>query len=307
MRALWTSIRALWKSVFEALSTPLSSGWAWFVASAGLALAVVAYYEHARQKERPQAIGVGIAALGLFVWAGFRGPFYSLFVILIVAWGVPWLIWSRRAKAVRVALIARSPVTIERRVQPPPVAPTGDRGILDFKLDAQRSTIAMSDVLKEMSELMKRQTKRTVRYTKRMERETRRGGAIERVHPLSERVARDLEVDVDDFDRLELRLRAARESMTANTTAWLRTQSPGAELDRFRALLGQLAETTKQGRGAIESYRTAITGLRRLGLSQSVNRASDRLIKVVTRIIEDVAAAERFYRNPVPPQRRPRR
>ncbi|HUF58566.1 MAG TPA: hypothetical protein VMR89_03645 [Actinomycetota bacterium] len=168
--------------------------------------------------------------------------------------------------------------------------------MLDFKRDAIRSTNDMTEVLDRMARLTSRQSERMGLHTRRMAREVQRGGDIERSHRLVGRAARDLDEHADDLDKLELRFRTSRESMIANTTAWLQRQPPGPDLDEYRELLRGLAEVSKESRKNTATYRDSVAQLRRQNVAQSVNRATDRLAEVLTRIIEDIEATERFYR-----------
>jgi hypothetical protein len=82
---------------------------------------------------------------------------------------------------------------------------------------------------------------------------------------------------------------------TTNTIEFMRRHPSPQELGSLRTQFRDNAQGAKGGREGIESYRGAIAGLRKQSLAQALNLATDRLIDVLTRIIDDVAATERFY------------
>jgi hypothetical protein len=271
---------------------PLSSAQAWFAASAGLVLAVTGIYEHARRKETPLAVGCGLAALGLFMWAGFRGPVFLVLVIAGVAVLVPWLIWGRKPRAIRSALLARSPIVIHRRT-PLPAMPAGVRGIMDFRRDGERAMKDANFFLTKMGNEMVRYQKRMPKHQRRLERATQ-GASTERQYRLIDRAARDIEAHASEMDGLEGRLRVARESMIANFTDWLRSQSGTSGGDEIRAMLRGLGRAAGEGRKGAVSYQKVVDDLRRQSISIGVNRATERLGGVLARVVEDIRSIERF-------------
>ena len=219
--------------------------------------------------------------------------YWGLLVVLLAV-VVPWLIWGRYPTRTRAASLARSPIIVTRRA-PASTPQAGERGILDFRRHAERSAYAMNDVLIKVGDETARQGKRMQRHTRRLERAKEKGVGIDKLYRLSERAARDLNSHAADLDRLETRLRKERETMITNTTAWLRYVPPADEADQFRAVFRELSGTAKGARLSTEQYRNAIRGLRRNNISQPVNVAADNLVEVVSRLVEDMAATERFY------------
>jgi hypothetical protein len=154
---------------------------------------------YSQRQDRALAVGLAIAAAGLFVWAGLRGPIYYAAIIAAVAFLVPWLVWSRPARRTRGALLARSPIVVSRRPEVVASVPQGERGLLDFRMDSERSAADMLTILGEMTKLTARQGKRMERRTRRLVR-LQRSGSTETAKLVrqSDKTARDLNEHADD-------------------------------------------------------------------------------------------------------------
>jgi hypothetical protein len=138
---------ALW--IGDILRSRPSSSQAWFGAAVGLTLAGFAVYEHFRRREKAQAMGTVLGALGLFLWAGYQWPFWVLLGVIVVAVLTPLSVFRWRVVE-RVA--AHSPVKIVRvHREPTAPVPMGERGLCDFRRDGDRALGTMTALLNKMS------------------------------------------------------------------------------------------------------------------------------------------------------------
>lgn len=276
------------------LSDHASSPQAWFAAAVGLALVIVAVYEHFRRDEAAQAAGVTLAALGLFFWAGFQWPIYFLFGVVSLAVLVPWLVWSGRSHAAFAAVISRLPITadirIRRRTKAEPF-PLSARGQFDFEADGVAATLELTGLYEEMTRLMGNQSKSVTRHGRRMQRAAQRGVSARRKVRLAEAAAKDINKSAVKMEHLEERIRGVGSDMIQNMSDLLKAQ-PQAKVGDFH----ELAKVTASARANMGQYRQAVRGLREQGVSQAINTAADHLTAVVDRLIENVKAVEQFYR-----------
>jgi hypothetical protein len=277
----------------DSLATPLSDFGAAIIGGLGVALALGAYYEHARRKERPQALGVGIAAVGCFVWAWARGPAYCAFLVVLAAIVVPWLVWSPRAAGTRAWAKSLIPFTVEIRRRSAVPIPQTERGLLDFKLDGERAMQAATMVLRKMAKAMGQSIKKIRRDTRRMERAREREISTRHAYSLTRRAARHIDRHATTMEALEAEYRAASESMIANFDAQLR--HPSGDVRNLRHQLRQWRPLVSESRKNTEGYRDAVQGTRNLNMSRPVNQATEHLVEVLNRIIAVIAETETFF------------
>jgi hypothetical protein len=274
-----------------------NSNQAWFAAASGLALAVAAYYEHFRRKEQAQGVGLMLAALGLFFWAGFQWPAYDLLIIAAVAVGVPWLIWSERARHLRRATLSALPFEVKRR---PPLQPrpSGERGWLDFRRDGGRALARMVAVTTDMAKDMQKSARQMNGHTRRTQ--AAMGGSSDRQWKVAAAAAKDINRHAATTEIREAEYRAAQQDMAANFDALLKAQ-PQTDLGDLK----EAAAAAREGLESLREYRKAVLGLRKQSMSQTLNEATDRLLTVLDKQIENIAATQKFLRDKA--RRGPRR
>ena len=204
--------------------------------------------------------------------------------------------WVRSAWS---GLASRSPiiVRVERRTRP--TAPPGERGYWDFKRDGERALAAMVKVLDAMTAEGERNTKKTIRNTKRLKAAARRRNlSTKKAYALHERTAKDIDSYAARMERLEERYRKERVRMIENFLAWRATHTTEAELAKWRASLGidALAASSTDAREATEGHRDSVREMRQQNVARPVNEATDRLVAVLTKQIENIEATEAFCR-----------
>ncbi len=207
--------------------------------------------------------------------------------------------WGKRLRFLVSRIAERSPIiiTIQRRPPATPLPP-GERGLWDFLRDSERAMTQMNLILGEMTRSMQKAGQRAERYGGRMNRAAARHYDVERAYPIGERSAKAIREHAAHMESLEVRLRQEREQVIRDRTAWLRGQPPGTDVSTHLAGLRVMGEAAAGARTATQQYRESVRGLRQQNASQPINQATDYLDAVLTRVIENMEATERFCRNP---------
>ena len=252
------------------------------------------------------ALVAGVAVAVIQVLAGVRKPLALLLpalgasiVVAIIVELWPRLELSRRLHSALSALAARSPIEVRIQRRPAPVVREGERGLWDFRRDGERAMNAMNDILTEMAREIAKAGKRLQRHTRRMSRATARGVNMERGYELAEQAAKEIERHAARMERSEVRYREQTGTMIRNFADWLQSDPDNAQVREWLMLLQGMADAAAEGRQGIEGYRESVRDLRNQNVSRPLNRATDRLIAVLTKVIEDVAATETFGRDPL--------
>jgi len=96
------------------------------------------------------------------------------------------------------------------------------------------------------------------------------------------------------MERLETRYRESRVGMIRNYTDWLQGQPTDAQLGDWRSVLQGMGTSSKEAKRGAGAYRESVRELRRQNISRPMNQATDRLVAALTKLIENIAATERF-------------
>ena len=168
-------------------------------------------------------------------------------------------------------------------IAPPPVVAASEdapKGVLDFQVDAKRTGVELARVMRELSGATIKMNKRLNSYAHRM---GRLQGNPERAHKLAGRVSKVM----DEYSAfLEMTIpkikETGKESMESTTSyfGWVqpRTDEEMRSLDEYRTTVRGLHKTIKNARETVRSVSSSVTGLRQSNISQSLNRASNRLL-----------------------------
>lgn len=234
--------------------------------------------------------------LARILWIGAIGTFVALVVVLVADW--------KRAQIRRalLVLVARFPIAIRierrRRVPRPANATPAERGLWDFRRDGERARDAMTAILGEQFKLDTQYSKMVERHTKRMVKANEKGSAIEHVYELGQDYAKDVDSHTEKAERLEARFRTERIRMIDNFGAWIAGQPAETDMSGFIAELREMGTITTGARESVTGFRDTVRDLRKQNISQPVNAAMERLVAVLDRQIENLAAIEQFCLNP---------
>lgn len=118
-------------------------------------------------------------------------------------------------------------------------------------------------------------------------------------YKLSEDYAKDVDSHTAKAERLEARFRTERIGMIANFGDWIAGQPAGTDMSGFIAELLEMGTITAGARQSVAGFLGAVLDLRKQNISQPVNAATERLVAVLDRQIENLGAIERFCLSPV--------
>jgi hypothetical protein len=252
------------------------------------------------------AVVAGIAVAVIQTLAGVTKPLHILvpalltFVvvgILVEVW--PFLHLRDRGRRAVAALAAHSPITIQRRQRPiETVIPEGARGLWDFRRDGERAMKQLAAIAQEMARSMTKNTKQLQRHTRRLTRAGRRGVDVEGFYALTEAVARDMNRHATIMDNLEARQRRQSSLLIENYRDFLRAHPPEEFVTQVKTELSTVADSLPSAIEATQGYRTSVQESRQQNINQPTNQATDRLVGIITRILENYATTEQFCRNP---------
>lgn len=260
-----------------------------------------------RERIRPLlwALVVGVTVAVIQAAAGVRNPLGLLLpalgvfvVVALVLEFWPWL-RPRLARLLRVAM-ARSPIIVEIRVRrrPKDTFPEGERGIWDFRRDGDRAMAAMSSLMQEMTVGTMKSSKEVARHARRMGKLVAGPFTSEQMHKRGQKAGRDIERHAVAMEGLETRYREQRESMIQNYADWFHSQPGEGPVAAWRAELQTLAGVIAESVVANTAYLDSVKALRGQNFNQPMNRATNRLVAVLTRMVENLTATEQFCRNP---------
>jgi Zn-dependent M32 family carboxypeptidase len=232
----------------------------------------------------------------LAVWAGTRDPLtllylaFAAFVIVAIAFEVLQQPWGRR-------WIPHFPfdfrITMARKdaqPKPPPVAV--ERGFLDYEMDAMRGINAANKLLGLIAKELARNTRDTTTSAARLS--ALKGAPVEKRVRGAKKAADALSAHANRLGRLEMEYRAACHQMTSNFLHWIETAPEGNDFETFDRNLVELAEITKASRASTLAYRNSVHESRQLRVSQDVNGATDRVIAVVDKLVQDVESITKY-------------
>jgi hypothetical protein len=211
----------------------------------------------------------GVAAYLLWFVAGF--------LVLRSVWEAQWF-QRRFPYRFQAPMVRKEPVV---RVAPPPAA----MGNLDFSLYMQRSSQTIAGLLGKMSKEMQRNTGEVGRNTARIVR-ANASGSIERQHRAAAKTAAGLSGHAKRLGRLEAEYRLQVESFVTNSQALIGAID-APELPGVAANTTEFRASIESGKAGTSSYRDSVQTTRQLNMSQAVNGASENLMAVLGRVMED--------------------
>jgi hypothetical protein len=198
--------------------------------------------------------------------------------------------WHSRLAA-RVPLELRSPIIRRRRdevVIPPPNAPLG---FLDFQLAFERALEALAKIAGRMAKDQKAGLRLNQSYTPRF-LAAQKASTADQV-ALSREYAIRLAGHAEKMALREVALRDGAAQLSENGLERIRLFPPGIDstmLHPFRDIIEGIRNPTVGARDATVEYRGSVAGMRKIGLQQSVNAVTDRLLGILERLIEDYDA-----------------
>lgn len=233
-----------------------------------------------------QLSGVQIPLLAIALWS------------VAAIWGlVAFVTWppikDRMANVLqRVAdaspVVVRSPFVRKRREVIPDDTPLG---FVDFEeaaiLAMKRSTSALGEISKETVALGRTLTRSTPRVQ----------GSIGSSPETKRRVFQEIGTKIDSHARrMEERQAIYRAQLTAMSTNYLNRLEylPASGAAEIRPSIVGMRDAVAEARPSTVGYRDATIGLRNQNVQQAVNRATDRLIEVLGRIVSDLDTVTRF-------------
>jgi hypothetical protein len=167
-----------------------------------------------------------------------------------------------------------------------------ERGYLDYELGFMRG-------MKSANQILTRITKETERNVRDTNTSTERLRAL--VGAPIERRLRGATKSADAFtgfakrlERLQAQYRTACHQMTSNFLDWIRTAPEGNDFRSFEPTLTALATSSRASKESTATYRDSMQTNRNLKVSQDVNRAADRVIAVIDRLIQDTDGIIKF-------------
>lgn len=178
-------------------------------------------------------------------------------------------------------IVRRNPIP---RISAPPVAP----GRLDFELYQKKASEASVKLLGKMSKEMGKNTTKVTRRARKIQSVA--NAAIERRHHAAIVAARVFRRHARRLSRIEARYRIESGAFLTNSRRMIEA---GMSDEVFVAVVTSTAELRNGAVGSrtgTSGYRDAAQGTRDLNLSQALNGASDDLVAVLGRVMEDSEA-----------------
>jgi hypothetical protein len=175
--------------------------------------------------------------------------------------------------------------TLAKRIAATPLKDV-PKGFLDYEKQMLETTLSTAAVLGKI-------TKETDGATKRIEKGTARtvqarGASVERRLRVSSGVAKDMDRFTQRLEALEDEYRVATGGMIDGGLGWLRTAPEGNDFSVFAVQVSKLRDSTIGYRESIRGSRTAMKAGRDVNVSQDVNRAYDRAIDILSKLLQDV-------------------
>lgn len=189
--------------------------------------------------------------------------------------------WEWQPLRRRIPFSFRSPVirsTAVAKVQPP----TAELGSVDYELYTERAFAATNRALDKMAEEVARHGRRLPRETARLEK--MQGKSAEQRHRALVQNGRVISKHARRLSRLEMVYRNEVSVLVTNGRKVMEHAGPNAEV---AASFRGWREATIQSRDVSLDYRATAQTQRQQSVSQAINAASDELVAVMTRVIED--------------------
>jgi hypothetical protein len=228
----------------------------------------------------------------IFLWIGTLRPTTEQgFIIravagLVVAWAVLETVQSRRFRA-WLSFEVRSPFIrkADRPRTPKIVAKEVELGFLDFELNSTKAATAVSKLLVRLTKELGRGARDTQASSKQLA--TVSALSVARRRGAANLAASRINAHAQRLERLEEAFRKACGDLSSNSLGWVETApatSGWAELDKS---FETLANVSSESRGGSLGYRQAVQQNRELRVTQGVNKATERLLVVLDRLLED--------------------
>jgi hypothetical protein len=167
------------------------------------------------------------------------------------------------------------------KIVPPPPA----LGRLDFELYMVQASDALTRVLNDMSRELTKNSARVSKATARVQRAA--GKPIQRRHRVVADSAQVIRKHARRLVRFEANYRSHAGAMVTNSRGLIENMSPGEDFAPVASSTAMLRTSTVESRASTAGYRDASQGTRSLNMSQALNGASEELIAVLDRVLED--------------------
>jgi len=190
---------------------------------------------------------------------------------------------------------AKAPKIEQPRMEAP-------RGFLDYRVDMERTLPQISKILNRITPQQIRIGKQFQVHTQSLATHQARGTLTpRRAQKIASAAAKDMDRFSGSFERTLGPLRQTTDLLAESLTGWIdwASQAPGADttpLGQFRDVaVRPLLDNIRVMRSAIGSYRETLVGLRGtggVGVSQDMNRASDRLLPLIDEMLRVTGVLE---------------
>jgi hypothetical protein len=232
----------------------------------------------------------GVIAAILLVLGGAK-PLPALIAALVVSVLV-WIAFERRryvrALLSRHAAMGRDDDGFYLRLnlgawsRRGPSTAESERGWLDYERDGYDASLAAVKVLQRMPGEIVWMNKQLAAKPA-----VAAGSDLGLQHRSVTRMASKIDRFARRMEGLEVAYRRECAAMTTNWSARFATATRPVDAAAWIPVLSTTGEQTRAGRQAMEEYRLTVVGLRNLGITEAMNRATDRLVEVLGRIMED--------------------
>lgn len=190
--------------------------------------------------------------------------------------------WDRfQAFRQRTPFRLQSPVV--RRNPKPAQAPITDYGVLDFAVFWERSMADATRVITKMASAAGKYSAGVGKQTERIQRI--QGADLETRHRTLTRSAEPIAKQAAVLEQLERQYRVHTESIDHNGRLWLSATSE--DLHGFAPSVVALKANIEVSTESTRNWRSSVQGTRSMNIHQAINSATDRLLAVLDRIIED--------------------
>lgn len=174
-----------------------------------------------------------------------------------------------------------------------------EKGILDFVVDSKKS-------MKDINECMERMTKATKEIGENMQRRTAEvqkiaksglPGTAFRVRNIATATAMDMIQHAKKLEEEQPKLHKAWGSLDENIsglvhTARIHTKKDKEAILKFRSSVDGLRSGIRNALKGVQGYRKAVVNMK--GISQDINRASKRTVRILDLLISDLEGADSY-------------
>ena len=170
----------------------------------------------------------------------------------------------------------------------------GEKGILDFKLDAIRSA-------KDYGATLAGITKETVNIGKKLRSHTKRiqaaTGDAEKEYKAAFNAASDLDAYSEFIENNLPRLQQTADLLGESYIGYIERLTPTTQFDKsqlaeLREVIGRFLDATTSSRTSTAGFRDSVSRLRRIGISRGINRACERLVTALEGVITTMEGIE---------------